>query len=209
MLNSGSTLEDLIPDNWRLLDSTTGDINQDGISDLVFAIQKTDPNNIEENEHVTETIDLNPRMFAIYFGTELGGLKKKLVSENFIILRDSPTMEEPFKGFDISKKGFLDVNFIFWYNAGSWSMSDHKYRFRFQNNEFALIGYDSNEAHRASGETTDYSINFLTKKIKITKGNFLIDEQKSVEWVEFHLEKLLTIKSIKKPFNLNIEGVNL
>ena len=88
-------------------------------------------------------------------------------------------------------------------------MSNHKYRFRFQNNEFALIGYDSNEAHRASGETTDYSINFLTKKMKITKGNFSDDEPESVEWKEFHLEKLLTIKSIKKPFELEFNGIYL
>ena len=39
LTNNGEALEDIIPDNWRLLDSTTGDINQDGISDLVFAIQ--------------------------------------------------------------------------------------------------------------------------------------------------------------------------
>jgi len=210
LTNNGEALEDIIPDNWRLLDYTTGDINQDGISDLVFAIQKTDRNNIELNDGLgTDTIDLNPRMLAIYFGTESGGFKKKLVSEYFIILRDSPTMDEPFEGFNINKKGILDVNFRFWYSAGSWSVSNHKYRFRFQNNEFALIGYDSNEAHRASGETTDYSINFLTKKMQITKGNFSIDEPESVEWVEFHLEKLLTIKSIKKPFELEFEGISL
>ena len=168
--DNGETLENIIPNNWKLLDSTSGDLNQDGVSDLVFAIQKTDRNNIELNDGLgTDTIDLNPRILAIYFGSKSGGFNKKLVSEHFIILRDSPTMDEPFEGFNINKKGILDINYRFWYSAGSWSMSNHKYRFRFQNNEFVLIGYDSNEAHRASGETTDYSINFLTKKMKITK----------------------------------------
>ena len=113
------------------------------------------------------------------------------------------------QGFNISKKGILDVNFRLWHSAGSWFMSNHKYRFRFQNNEFALIGYDSGEAHRASGETTDYSVNFLTRKIKITKGNFSNNEPESIERKEFHLEKLLTIKSIKKPFELEFEGIYL
>mgnify|MGYP006104633307 CR=1 FL=1 len=208
--NNGKTLESIIPDNWRLLSSANGDLNQDGISDLVFAIQKTDQNNIQLNDGLgTDSIDLNPRIFAIYFGTELGVLKKRLVSEHFIILRDSPTMDEPFEGFNINNKGVLDINFRFWYSAGSWSMSNHKYRFRFQNNEFALIGYDSNEAHRASGETTDYSISFLTKKMKITKGNFSNDDSESVEWKEFQLEQLMTLKSIKKPFELEFEGIYL
>ncbi|GAB5464893.1 MAG: hypothetical protein Kapaf2KO_03290 [Candidatus Kapaibacteriales bacterium] len=208
--NNGETLENIIPDNWKLLESTFGDLNQDGITDLVFAIQKTDPNNIELNDGLrTDTIDLNPRILAIYFGTKTKGFNKQLVSEQFIILRDSPTMDEPFEGFNINLKGVLDISFRFWYSAGSWGMSNHKYRFRFQNNEFALIGYDSNEVDRASGETTDHSINFLTKKMKITKGNFSNDEPESVEWKIFHLEKLLTLESIKKPFELEFNGIYL
>jgi len=208
--NSGESIERIIPKNWRLLDSTNGDLNQDGISDLVFAIQKTDQNNIQLNDGLgSDSIDLNPRIFAIYFGTESGVLKKRLVSEHFIILRDSPTMDEPFEGFNINNKGILDIKFTFWYSAGSWTISNHKYRFRFQNNKFALIGYDSNEAHRASGKITDYSINFLTKKIKITKGNFSSDDPESVEWKKFRLEQLMTIKSIDKPFELEFEGIYL
>lgn len=210
LVDEGNTLESIIPDNWRLLDSITGDLNQDGISDLVFAIQKTDTNNIELNDGLgTDTIDLNPRILAIYFGTGSGGFTKQIVSKHFIILRDSPTMSEPFEGFNINQKGILDINYKFWYSAGSWSMSNHTYRFRFQHNEFALIGYDLIEAHRASGETTGYSINFLTKKMKITKGNFSKDDPESVEWKEFQLEKLLSIKSIKKPFELEFEGIYL
>ena len=116
LTNMGTNLVDIIPNNWRLLDSAIGDLNQDGISDLIFAIQKTDRNNTELNDGLgTDTLDLNPRMLAIYFGTESGGFKKQLVSEYFIILRDSPTMDEPFEGFNISKKGILDVNFRFWH----------------------------------------------------------------------------------------------
>lgn len=205
---TGKTLEELIPNGWRILDSKVGDLNQDGILDLVFAIQNTDKNSMELNDGVgSDSIDLNPRILGIYFATASGIFNQKLVSKDFIILRGSPTMDEPFEGFSINKKGILDINFRFWFSAGSWSMSNHKYRFRFQNNAFELIGYDSNEANRATGESTDYSVNFLTKKMKITKGNFSKDDPESVEWKEFSLEKLLNIKTIKTPFELQFEGI--
>lgn len=208
--DQAKSFEKIIPKDWRLLDSISADLNQDGIKDLVIAIQNTDQNKIEFNDGLgIDSIDLNPRVLAIYFGTESGELKKKLISEEFIILRDSPTMDEPFEGFHINNKGVLDINFRFWYSAGSWSMSNHTYRFRYQNNDFVLIGYDSNEAHRASRETTDYSINFLTKKMKITKGNFSEDVKETVEWKKFKLKKLFTIESIQKPFELEFEGIYL
>ncbi len=207
---NGNTLKSIIPNSWNILDSKTGDLNQDGISDLVFVIQNTDKSNIRLNNGLgNNTIDLNPRILGVYFGDKSGKFTKRLVSKDFIILRDSPTMDEPFEGISITKKGVLNINFRFWYSAGTWTMSNHKYKFRFQGNEFALIGYDSNEAHRATGETTDYSINFLSKKMKITKGNFSKDESDSIEWKKFNLKKLMTIRTIKKPFESEFEGIYL
>lgn len=207
---SGNSIEDIIPNDWRILNSKTEDLNKDGILDLVFAIQNTDKNNIELNDGPgSDTVDLNPRILGIYFGTKSGYFQQKLISNNFIILRDSPTMDEPLEGIEISEKGVLEITFRFWFSAGSWSMSTHKYKFRFQANEFALIGYDSFEAHRASGETTEYSINFLTKKMEITKGNFSEENTESVERKKFNLEKPITIKTIGKPFELEFEGIYL
>jgi len=152
---------------------------------------------------------LNPRILGIYFGTKSGIYEQKLISQDFIILRDSPTMDEPFNGFEISKEGVLGINFLFWYSAGSWSISIHKYKFRFQNNEFELIGFNSKESHRSSGETTGYSINFLTKQMKITRGNFSNDNPELVEWKKFNLDIPLTIEKIEKPFQLEFEGIHL
>jgi len=207
---SAKFLDELIPKDWELLDSKTGDLNKDGITDLVFAIANTDEKNLKPNDGFgIGPIDLNPRKLGIYFGTPSGTFKKQLVSNEFIILQETPAMDEPFNGFTISKKGVLDINFHIWYSAGSWSTSNHTYRFRFQNNEFVLIGYDSNESNRATAESVDYSINFLSKKMKIIRGNFSEDKPESVEWSNIYLEKLFTIKSLKKPFELEFEGTRL
>ncbi|MEI8186420.1 MAG: hypothetical protein WCG19_06975 [Chlorobiaceae bacterium] len=56
-------------------------------------------------------------------------------------------------------------------SAGSWSTSESKFTFRYQDNCFNLIGYDSTDTMRNSGETSTISINYLTKKKIITKGN--------------------------------------
>lgn len=201
------TIKKLIPNDWKLIDSTSGDLNKDGVSDLVFALQKTDRNNMKVNDRFSnDTLDLNPRSLVIYFGTKTGGFNKKLVSDHFIILRDSPIMDDPFDGFSINEDGILNIKFRFW-SAGSWNMSNHEYRFRYQSNEFVLIGYESSEVDRGSGETIDYNINFLTKKMKITNGNFTNPKDESVEWKKFKLDKLLTIESIKKPFELEFYGI--
>ncbi|MFD0963256.1 hypothetical protein [Pseudofulvibacter geojedonensis] len=206
----GKTLQNIIPKGWKILDSKKGDLNKDGILDLVFAIQNTDKKNIESNDGLgADTIDLNPRILGIYFGSKSGGFTQKLVSNHFIILQDIPTMDEPFDGFSISKKGVLDIKFKFWFSAGSWTMSNNTYRFCYQNNEFALIGYDSSETHRGTGETTDYSINFLTKKMKIVKGSFSNEVSETVDWKEISLERLITLKDIDKPFELDFEGIRL
>ena len=207
---NGQSVEDFIPQNWKVLDIKYGDLNQDGIKDVVFAIQNTNPENVKMNDGLgIDSIDLNPRILGIYFGTSKGGYQQQLISRDFIILRDSPSMDEPFDGFDISDKGILSINFHFWFSAGSWTMSNHNYKFRFQNNEFTLIGYESEEVHRASGDTKDYSINFLSKKMKINTGNISNEEPSFVEWKSFQLNKLKTIQSIGIPFNWELNGAYL
>jgi len=199
----GDSIENLIPKEWEILSTSTGDLNKDGINDLVFAIQNTDKNNFNIHDGPgRDTINLNPRILGIYFRNKNGQLIKKLQSDKFIILQDSPTMDEPFDGIEILKNGILKVDFHFWFSAGSWSMSSHSYKFRFQNEKFELIGYDSSERHRGTGETTDYRINFSTRKMNISR--MTIDEN-DIETVKeesktFKLDSLKSIQSLGKPF---------
>lgn len=206
----GKTLHDIIPINCIILDTKTGDLNHDGILDLVFAIQDTDKKNIKKNDGMgSDTYDLNPRILGIYFGTKSGEYSQKLVSKEFIILRDNPVMDEPFDGFKINKNGILSIKYKFWFSVGSWFMSTTEYKFRFQEDAFALIGYESEEIHRGTGENTSYSINFLTRKMEIIKGSISDDEITSNKNKKFVLKKLLTLKSMKKPFEMEFEEIRL
>ncbi len=199
----GDAIENLIPNNWEILSTSTGDLNKDGITDLVFAIQNTDKNNIKLNDGLgRDTINLNPRILGIYFGNKNGQFIKKLQADKFILLQDSPTMDEPFDGIEILKNGVLKIDFGFWFSAGSWSMSNHSYKFKFQHEKFDLIGYESSERHRGTGATIDYSINFLTGNMNISR--MTIDENNyetiKKENKKFKLDSLKSIQSLGTPF---------
>jgi len=213
LLGKADSIENLFSEKWKLLSSTTGDLNNDGVDDLVFVIEKTDKNNFHLNEgHFgRDTINLNPRIMGIYFRNKNGKLVKQLQSNSFIILQDSPTMDEPFHGVEILEKGVLKIDFHFWYSAGSWSMSYHTYKFRFQNNKFELIGYDANERHRGSGEETDYNINFSTYEMNITKTIFDENDDRIIkeENKTFILKELKSIQSLGKPFEWEFKGIHL
>lgn len=186
-------------------------LNKDGIEDLVLVVEGNDPSLIlHDNDFPGEdSINHNPRVMAIYWGAADGSFTKAIQANEFIILKDNPNMDEPFDGISISKKGVLKISFKFWYSAGSWSASNHSYKFRYQENQFKLIAYDSSEVHRASGELNYHSINFLSRKMKISEGNISEDEPSSVKWQKFQLKELPTLQSLERPFTWSFEGLTL
>lgn len=210
---SGMFIENFVPKGWQLLSSASGDLNKDGIIDMAFAIQNTDTANIEIGEgDYPDTVDLNPRVLGIYFGQKDGKFKKQLQANEFIILKDIPHMEEPFDGLKILANGVLQIDFHFWMSMGSWYTSNYQYKFRFQNDQFEFIGYESNETHRGSGESTAYSINFSTRKMITTKTSF--DEETDEESItqeqkSFNLKTLKSISTLAKPFEWEFEGIYL
>ena len=206
----GPSMEKLVPKGWKVLASAKGDLNKDKAEDLVFVIQKNDPKNKKPNEGLgTDTLDLNPRILAIYFLDVKKKLFVKKLQSNIVPVRDSPTMDEPLDELKITDRGVLQIGILHWYSAGTWFTSSHDYKFRYQNNAFALIGYDRYEYHRGSGESTDYSINFSTRKMSISRSHSTEDAPAGTTWKDFKLEKLKTISSLGKLFAWEFEGIYL
>ena len=209
---SGTKLDDLIPKGWKTLSTSYGDLNNDSVDDLAFAIQNTLPENLKYNDGPgIDTLDLNPRILGIYFGKSDHTFEKKLQSNEFIILRDSPTMDEPFDGVKILQNGDLQIDFHFWYSAGSYQMSDHQYTFRYHNNAFELITYQSGERHRGSGDEIDYSIDFLTKKMRTIDTYFDENDERISEDAEnnFEIQHLKSIKSLGKPLEWEFQDIRI
>ena len=201
-------IEQLQSKSWLLLDSTRGDLNKDNIPDLVAVLQGTDTSNFEiTSDLILDTLNLNPRVLLVYFGTADGNYVQQVRADQMIPLKDSPTLDEPLEGLEI-KRGVLQVKLRLWYSMGSWTTSSYAYKFRYQNEQFELIGYDGTTAHRASGEVTEHSINFSTRKMSISTSNFSETAPAKVEWKSFKLSQLRSLRSMQV-FTWEFEGLHL
>lgn len=213
----GQSIDEFVPNNWRIIRTATGDLNKDSHDDAAIVIQEMDSKKVIINEGLgIDTLDTNPRLLIIVLkDTSSNKFRLKEVSGNFIPNHYSPTMDDPFDGIMISK-GVLIVSFRFWYNAGSWYQTYLEYKFRFKKNEFYLIGAEFDEIHRGSSEGLKRSFNFLTKKMSETTIRFEDNENGKqiekieTEWRTLGIKELKTIKTLTGLFKWTVaQGVEI
>ena len=190
------TVNDFIPKGWKKILTTNGDLNKDKLEDTVIVIEKEDKKNIKKNDGFgPEELNLNPRILLVLFKQKDGtyilaskndkGFIKSEGNDNNPALMD--TLDDI-----IIKNNVLKIVFNYVMSAGSWWTSTNVYIFRFQNNVFELIGYESNAYMRNTGEEEGTSINFSTNKAKITTGGNIFEEKENNpkdEWRYLKFEK--------------------
>jgi len=190
------TVNDFIPKGWKKILTTNGDLNKDKLEDTVIVIEKEDKKNIKKNDGFgPEELNLNPKILLVLFKQKEGtyilaskndkGFIKSEGNDNNPALMD--TLDDI-----IIKNNVLKIVFNYFMSAGSWWTSTNVYIFRFQNNVFELIGYESNAYMRNTGEEEGTSINFSTNKAKITTGGNIFEEKENNpkdEWRYLKFEK--------------------
>ena len=190
------TVNDFIPKGWKKILTTNGDLNKDKLEDTVIVIEKEDKKNIKKNDGFgSEELNLNPRILLVLFKQKDGtyilaskndkGFIKSEGNDNNPALMD--TLDDI-----IIKNNVLKIVFNYFMSAGSWWTSTNVYIFRFQNNVFELIGYESNAYMRNTGEEEGTSINFSTNKATITTGGNIFEEKENNpkdEWRYLKFEK--------------------
>ncbi|MEJ8843454.1 hypothetical protein WG954_13780 [Lacibacter sp. H375] len=198
----GKDINNFIPNNWTLLDSTQGDLNKDNHKDLALIVQHKDSVTIINNDN--DSVLTQPRILIILFYNQaINQYQLAEQSISFILNHDNPNMEEPYQDISINN-GVLKIDFNIFMNMGGWGMSNNSYKFRFQDTGFVLIGADYNYVNRGSGETEYRSYNFLTKKVKVSTGTIESDKHKII-WRTIDLKKLKTLKTFKQPFTWEVE----
>lgn len=191
---SNSILDFSLPKGFKLFEKVEGDLNGDGLNDYALIIKGTDTNHIVENQF-EKKVDRNRRGILVYLSSN-NELSLSLQNLNCFSseYEDGGVYFPPELGIEI-EKGKLFIQYSHG-RYGYW-----KYTFRYQQDDFKLIGYDQSDNHGPVVHNF-YSYNFLTSK-KLTKENInFYSENPDKEvfketWEELSKTELKSLKTIK------------
>ncbi len=149
---SATSIDGFKAERWTIIDSAFGDLNKDGLKDAAFVLEYQDtameilpPDTIAEPSI--------PRILVIAFRNSTGDYS--LAAQNNLFLLRSTETDLFHSQLRIDKRGVLHIHYEF-------SHGDAEYKFRYQKNDFYLIGYTQHGI--AGGEYMEDDYNFLTRK---------------------------------------------
>ena len=125
-----------VPNGWKLISQTTGDLNRDGIDDIVLITEATNPSNFKENPALGPRIlNLNPRRLIILLNSP-SGLKEILSRDDLLPSENEENMgclADPLANGGLSiERGNLAIELQMWLSCGSYGVTNEKFTFRLQ-----------------------------------------------------------------------------
>ncbi|MGG3280065.1 hypothetical protein [Paenibacillus solani] len=154
----------LIPSGWKVLNKeekqtlVEGDLNKDGFNDVGAVIE----------EIKSQTDEAPQRALLIAFGNEDNNYRLSIIADHVILKADEGGVwGDPFDSISIDR-GSLVVSH---YGGSNWRWFN-TYRFRYQDNDWYLIGATTGEYFTGSAteeEANEQDYNFLTGDYIIKK----------------------------------------
>lgn len=166
---SGKSVAEIVPEKWENVSSAVGDVNKDGIKDLIILGVPDDAENIVTRDDGFVN-NMNKPVVAIYLGDAAGNYTL-FAQDNDIVPAQDEFMFTENKQVEISKKGVITVSYSTFASAGSWTNDSCKELYRYQNGGFYRIGEEMSGFNRATHCTEAVSINYLTSKKCETQTN--------------------------------------
>jgi hypothetical protein len=155
-----ATLAGFLPAGWLLEEQQTADLNSDGRPDAVLLLKQQ------------VTMIAPPRILLVALQQRGGQYALDEQNRQLIPQGVSDSQEDPMANGEIlTRQGSFDVRFTQLAGAGSYQTVTFTYRFRREGGCVRLIGYDRLETHRATLDTRDLSVNFLTGAVVQRTGN--------------------------------------
>ena len=202
--SSGRSAKEIVPQGWSVQEES-GDLNKDGIADLVIIATPHFRENIQVREGDGYEYDYNQPIMAIYWGTASGqyNLYKQYAeiiphrTDEFVSWEIGLSISA--KGaITISAKGAITISTSTFASAGSWNNESEKYVFRWQQGDFFIIGYESESMARNTGEAETNSYNYLTHKKQVVTFN-VFDENipKREKWSKIPVKPLERLGSFR------------
>ena len=184
----GTSVEQIVPAGWSHQEAQ-GDLNKDGIADLVVVATPDYPENTLTRDD-GYVYNFNQPILAIYFGSQQGQLQLWKQYDNVIPADESEFCQHDIS-LEITPRGTLRIVIGVFCSAGSYGTSANTYTYRFQNGDFYLIGQESEEMSRNTGERTVVSENYLTWKRQVVKSNAFDETIPSTEkWTKLRKRSL-------------------
>ncbi|SDG05654.1 hypothetical protein SAMN05421827_10368 [Pedobacter terrae] len=198
---TGTNINAFVPKGWKIIYRAKGDLNKDHLPDEAIIIQNTNPKNIIKNDGMgSDQLNVNPRMLLVLFKTS-GNYSLQAQNTNFIPTEndaENTCLADPLQetGAISIKNGVLILSYQYWLSCGSYGVSNVDYTFRFQNQKMELIGFQTGEYSRSSGEENITSINFSTRKKSETSGGNMFSDKTNkpkTVWKKFNWGRLFTL----------------
>lgn len=194
---------EFMPAGYVIFEEIRGDLNKDNQEDYVFIIKGTDKDQFVEDEYRGK-LDRNRRGIIIALRNQN---QYELALEN----RDCFSSENEDGGVYFAPELSVSItrgNLLVHYAHGRYGY--WTYNFRYQNSDFELIGYDSNEDRGPVVERST-SINLMTRKMLVRKnvnenaeGG---DEEFKEIWKKFTLSKPIKLREVADFDNFNVESL--
>ena len=210
LVAQGTTIDKLTPTNWKLIDSASGDLNNDKTDDLVLVLEFDKPVTEKRayGDNETELVKefQKPRILAIYFrNTKTGKLSFALQNNNFMLrANEGGALGEPFKKINIANN-CLNISFEGG-NDWRWKLN---YQFKYQTKDWHLIFANNTYYNATTGEMVDKAYNFNTRRLIETKGNLFTRSNANQTTEEIlYFSQLRTFNSFRKPWTWEITKDN-
>jgi len=200
--SQGNSIEQLTPNNWTVIETANGDLNNDGTGDLavIFESNKITDETRTYGDNNSEIIKetQKPRILAIFFKDKSTPNYHLSIQNNDFILRS----EEGGKlGDPLNQIGIKDQQLYLRFQGGAewrWEMG---YTFKFENKDWFLTSAINLYFNQNSGDMTERVYDFKTRELFTTVGNLHrrdVANRKTSEVLYF--SQLKTFKTFKKPW---------
>ena len=168
----GRGVDDLVPAGWDHTEAT-GDLNKDGIVDLVVVATP----DFKENTKTRDdgyVYNFNQPLLAVYFGTAEGKMQLWRQYDQVV-----PARPDEYVSIDasltITEKGVLRISLETFASMGGWGSENSNFSYRYQDGDSYLIGKEYHNMSRNTGDMETTSENYLTWRRQVVTENAFED----------------------------------